>query len=357
MQPVIHVVQHLQPGGIESLVLAIAAKDPACRIISLEGTYAEAVAHWPRIAAAEDRVFFLGKPPGLSLRTVWRLARLLRNLNARVVHTHHVGPLLYGGLAARLAGIKSLAHTEHDAWHLEAPRRARLVSAAFWLLRPNLISDAEAVARNVQTFTGFTSTIVRNGIDMDRFRPGSKDAARAALGLPASRPIIGTAGRLEPVKNQSLLLEAVAQTPELSDVTVAIAGQGTKHQHLLAKASALGLQDRVHLLGQVEDVPLFMSALDLFALPSLNEGYPLSLIEAQACGVPVVATDVGGVREAVCPSTGRLVPSNDSTFLAAAFSAALHDSRGECPRQFAEVHGSLDAMIARHADVYGRASE
>ena len=140
-----------------------------------------------------------------------KLVRRLRTLRPKAVHTHHIGPLIYGGIAARLAGVKSRVHTEHDAWHLDNERRARLMRAAVIAGRPTVISDAELVAKRVEAILGLPRRVVLNGIDTDRYTPSDSAKARAALGLPRDGFIIGTAGRLESVKNQALLIRAFRQ--------------------------------------------------------------------------------------------------------------------------------------------------
>ena len=101
------------------------------------------------------------------------------------MHTHHVGPLLYGGLAARLAGIRRLVHTEHDAWHLTDPRRRRLQAGLVGLLRPCLVADAALVRDSAEAaLPGRRYAVIGNGVDTHRFTPGDRDAARRVLGLP-----------------------------------------------------------------------------------------------------------------------------------------------------------------------------
>ncbi|MFC7474210.1 glycosyltransferase [Dankookia sp. GCM10030260] len=344
---VVHVVQHLAPGGLEVMALELAhaqaARHPTL-VLSLEGDEAEAVAAWPRLAEHRGRLLFGAKGPGLDPLLPFRLAALFRRLRPAAVHTHHVGPLLYAGPAARLAGIRARLHTEHDAWHLADPKRARLVRAALALARPVLIADAPHVAAAVEAAIGARPQVVLNGVDTDRFLPAdaaAKAAARAALGLPLDRAVIGIAARLEPVKGVDLAVAAMARLP--GDAILAIAGAGGEAAALRAQAAGLG--DRVRFLGLLGDMPGFYAALDLYCLPSRNEGLPLALLEAQACGLPVVATAVGGVPAAVDPASGTLVPAEDPAALAAALGAGLA-GRGGDPRGFVLRQGSL-AVAAR----------
>lgn len=268
-QPVVQVVQELAPpGGIQVMALELQrwlAPTLDVHVVSLEGTVARLCASWPRVAALGDRLHGLDKPPGVDWRTVMRLTRLLREISPIAVHTHHIGPLLYGGLAARLAGVRRLVHTEHDAWHLGVPRRRRLERVALALLRPCLVADAQNVADALlRAVPSSRPRIVPNGIDTSAFSPGDRTAARHAFGLPARAPLVGTAGRLEQVKGQDLLIAAMAELPP--DVVLAIAGDGTCRAAL--EAQALGLGGRVRFLGHVDDIATFYRALDVFCLPS-----------------------------------------------------------------------------------------
>ena len=110
----------------------------------------------------------------------------------------------------------------------------------------------------------------------------------------------------------------------------------------------IGLAGRVHFLGQVSDPERLYPAFDLFCLPSRAEGFPRSLIEAQACGIPVIASDVGGSREAVCPQTGWLVPAGDDAALAASLTAAFERTSTASPRAFANPAFSNALMMARY---------
>jgi len=132
--------------------------------------------------------------------------------------------------------------------------------------------------------------------------------ARRALRLPDSGRLIGSAGRLEPVKGHALLIEALAALP--TDVTLVLAGDGSQRPILEALAARLGVAERVHFLGHIDSIVTFYRALDVFCLPSVAEGLPLSVLEAQACGVAAVV--VGGYRVQRRLGGGRRVLRNRS---------------------------------------------
>lgn len=347
----VQVVQHLSPGGIETMSLDLgkfALEGHEVHIVSLEGQRDEALVRWPRLVAYADRLHFMNKQPGVHPGLVWQLSRLLRKLHAQVVHTHHIGPMLYGGLAARLAGIRTLIHTEHDAWHLNDPRNLSIVRRCNTWLKPQVVADAFMIASTLkEKIVGLRPTVIHNGIDTEHFSPGSKFRARNTLGLPASATLIGCAARLHRVKGHQVLLDALFRLPR--SVHLALAGAGEEEVALRRHVKELGLEKRVHFMGHVENMVEFYRAVDVFCLASLNEGLPLSPLEAQSCGTPVVLTDVGACIEAVCPQTGVIVPSGDPLALAQAIESVLARSySSRSPRDFVVAQRDVRQMVSRY---------
>lgn len=343
------IVQHLKPGGIETMVLDLQRflTDFDVHIICIEGKQDTALSGWERLRSVSSQLHFLNKPAGLRFGTIRQLAQLMRHMKAQWVHTHHIGPLLYGGLAARLAGNIPLIHTEHDAWHLENIKNRRMQRALIWLTRPTLVADAQLVATNCKRFLpGSTYHLIPNGIDTERFQPGSVQDARRQFGLPIDAPLVGCAARLETVKGVDQLIRGIAKTS--NNVHVALAGQGSQRAALEALALSLGIAQRVHFLGGVNDMPTFYQALDVFCLASHQEGLPLSPLEAQSSGVRCVLTDVGGSREAVCPTTGKLVVDGDIDGLASAITAQLNNDNSVSPRDYVLVQGNVVRMTAAY---------
>ena len=152
--------------------------------------------------------------------------------------------------------------------------------------------------------------------------------------------------RLEPVKGHDVLIRALGRLP--ADVCLAVIGDGSRREELARLVEQLGLSDRVRFAGHRDDVARLYPAFDVFCLPSRREGVPLAVIEAQASGVPVVATEVGSVRDALCPETARLVPSEDPAALAQALDAALASCGAVSPRAFVERSFDWDATVRRY---------
>jgi glycosyltransferase involved in cell wall biosynthesis len=190
---------------------------------------------------------------------------------------------------------------------------------------------------------------------------------RAELAVPAAEPLIGIVGRLVPIKNHRLFLDAARSMVDSgTSARFVIIGDGELRDILQNYASERGLSSRVRFLGWRKDMVPVYSGLDLLTLTSDNEGTPVALIEGMAAGVPVVATAVGGVGDVVRDGiTGRLVPPGDPDALSRAWQAALSETaatermRREARREVEERFGQermLSAMAALYEDLIRRKS-
>ncbi|HEX7874614.1 MAG TPA: glycosyltransferase [Sphingobium sp.] len=158
------------------------------------------------------------------------------------------------------------------------------------------------------------------GVDLDRFAPQDKAAAKAAKGL--SGPVIATLGALIPRKGQALVIEALEAIP---DATLLLIGEGPDRAALTAQAARAGMGERVRLLGSVphDDLPGWLAATDVMCLPSASEGLANAWVEALACGVPIVITDVGGARELLDRTDGGRIVERTSPSIAAGIAELL----------------------------------
>ncbi len=344
---IIHVVQHLSPGGLEALALnMLAFSNPQQKvlIISLEGTKQESISKWSKLEAVKNQLIFLNKPSGYSVKTLVQLFRLFRTLKPSVVHTHHIGPILYGSIAARLAGVKARIHTEHDAWHLSDEKHRSLQGFALKIAKPSIVADAALVREQIHRHFDYKDvTVIKNGIDCEQFTTGSKHLARQVVGLPVRSTIIGSAGRLEKVKGHDVLIDAMTLLP--NHIELVIAGEGSQRKKLEAQVKELGISHRVTFLGLVDDMVRFYQALDLFCLPSRSEGFPLSTLESQSCDIVTLASNVGATGETLCPNTGTLFESENPQALAASLITALEQHHTDSPRDFVLHNNDIRDMM------------
>ncbi|MEB3329557.1 MAG: glycosyltransferase family 4 protein [Candidatus Sericytochromatia bacterium] len=276
--------------------------------------------------------------------TLARLWRLMRAERFDLVHVHTPIAAALGRVAARLAGVPRVAYTAHGFYfHDEmapGPRRLHIaLERALGRLTDAMIAvsgEDAATAVQLGILPAARVTHVPNGIDPGRFgqAPGAELAAwRARLGLPPDALVVGTMGRLVREKGFGELFEAIARlAPHHPRLHLLVVGDALASDRdpfkeaLLARVDAPPLAGRVHLTGFTDAVPTVLALMDVFALPSYREGLPVSILEAMATGLPVVATDIRGCREeVVAGETGLLVPTRDAARLAEALEQLLGD--------------------------------
>lgn len=352
MRTTVHIVQRMAPGGLEALALQLVLHLPQRHVlVSLEGDAAELTSNWGVLKGVGDRFFALHKKDGLDPLLVVRLSRLMKDLGASCVVTHHIGPLLYAGLAARLAGVAKVVHVEHDAWHYKSIRRRLLARALGLLVRPHVIAVSQAVCEPLASvFPGRSIDVIANGVDVARYH-ALRSVARERLGLAQDRVVVGSVGRLERVKGHDVLVRAAAACP--AGVLFVIIGDGSERRSLEALAHECGVADRVRFVGHVDDPAGLYAAFDVFCLPSRAEGLPLALLEAQAADVRIVASNVGDVARGSCPLSGRLVAPDDAASLALAICDSLADTRAISPRAFIEKNFSWSETLQGYARIIG----
>ncbi|EMI57242.1 glycosyltransferase family 4 protein [Rhodopirellula sallentina] len=298
------------------------------------------------------------------IAVVPRIAKLLKKRSADVVITVGAGDkMFWGRLAAKLAGVPVIASALHSTgWPDGVGKLNRLLTP----ITDAFIGVAESHGEFLREFEKFPASkvnVIRNGVDCDRFCPDANARASVIeeLGLPENAQIIGLVAALRHEKNHSMLVEAAAKLRgQHPDLHTLIVGEGPERETIEPLRRELDLIDRVHLLGNRSDTPRLLAAMDVFTLCSLNEASPVSILEALACGTPVVATDVGSIKETVIPDrTGLLVKSQDVDGFANAISRLLskpktRQTMGQQGRQLVTETGSLTSMVDGYENLMHR---
>jgi sugar transferase (PEP-CTERM/EpsH1 system associated) len=368
---ILHVLHHLVIGGMENGMVNLINQLPQQRYRHMVACIEDYSDFRNRIQRPDVEVHALRRSRVGAWGVRRQIFELCRRHRPRVVHSRGLSGLdaLW---AARLAGVGHAVHSEHgydvDNLHGEAWKPAMLRR----LHRP-VIDQFVTVSLDLQRFlqqrVGVPSrriTQIYNGVDTARFSP--LDVRADLPGAPEGfitpqSVVIGTVGRLQPVKNQAMLLDATAQLLRQHEalrprLRLVLVGDGPLQGALHEQVAALGLQDVVWLAGSSSRVVEFLHGFDAFVLPSLNEGISNTVLEAMACGLPVLATAVGGNVEIVRDGVvGQLLPSRDVQALAAAMLALLEQpeqrrSWGAAARQEALERFSMDRMLAAYAKVY-----
>ncbi len=316
-----------------------------------------------RISALRRRI-----DPAADLRAAAELRRIVKNYRPQVVHTHLSKAGTLARATARREGVPTVVHTFHGhvlEGYFATPANTLFVGAERHLAkRTDALVAVSGAIRDELLRLGIgdagTWRVIPLGFDLGPVAAGmwDRDRARRSLGLPSGGATVGIVGRLVPIKNHVLFLEAARRVlGRRPEATFVIAGDGELRSALEEEASRL-LGDRVRFTGWVRSLPELYAALDVVALASLGEGTPVALIEAASAGLPVVATDVGGVADVVVDGeTGFLVPSGDAAALADRIGDLLEDPSlrrrlGEEGRRRVGTDFSPDVMADRTAGLY-----
>lgn len=361
---VAHVIQNLNYGGMERVLHELCRHLPSygfeVHVVVLE--YLGAFGKGLESVATLHQVPRMSR---LSLAHPGPLAGLLRAIRPDILHSHS-GVWLKASRAAALANVPRHVHTEHGRIlpiplsdrivdHL-ASRRTDIAVAVAAPLRDALLASVVHGACEVR--------LVPNGVDTERLRPSAEAsaAARRALGIPASTPVIGSVGRLEPVKNYRLAIEALAllSSPMQGKPApiLVLVGDGQERASLEAMARTLGVSERVRFLGWRPDADRVYGAFDLFTLVSRSEGTSVSLLEAMSAGLCPVVTDVGGNRAVLGDDLApMLVKDNDARSVSERWAELLADPitlrrMGGLARTRVETAYSLDHMTGAYAELY-----
>lgn len=290
--------------------------------------------------------------PAPGIRTMLHpagLAAWLQDVRPDVVHVH-TGAWLKGARAGRRVGGARVLHTIHG-WLDDTRWYTPLLD--WWAARSTdrVIAVSDALRDYLTNHVGLAAAqtgVIPNGIDADHFRPGPRRAKwRESLGIPSGAPVIGNVARLTPVKDHALLLAAFAVVRrQVNDATLVVVGDGPLRQRLEAQAAQLGLTQAIRFLGETREVSTLYREFDVFALSSRSEGTSISVLEAMASGVCVVATAVGGTPALLGAGyCGRLVPHGDPEALGAALVDLLHDQHTRA--RLAAV--ARDAVVAKYS--------
>lgn len=308
-------------------------------------------------APPQSRIYAEGKKRGMavhalpiarkSLAGFFALRALLKAEAVQIVNTHSSTDSWLAALACLgLSNAPAVVRTRHISAPI--PRNA----GTRWLYKRAasfVVTTGEALRRQVIEETGTDPSrvvSVPSGIDLEHFRPGDRNAMRAVLGLPEKGFVVGIVATLRSWKGHRFLLDAIAGIEDPNVKTV-IVGTGPGENNLRRQIEKFGLADRVIMAGQQDDVVPWLQSFDVFALPSYaNEGVPQAIMQAMACGLPVITTPVGAISEAARDGvTALMVPPQDADALAAAI-LRLYGDRGLCERMGSAALAEAQARFA-----------
>ena len=370
---VAHVITGLGVGGAETVLLRLARRLPPSEFGTKVISLTEKGVIGPELEASGVTVRAMNMSRALpNPLSLFRLSAVLRKWRPDVVQTWLYHGDLVGGLAAKLAGRRRVV------WNIRYgnpdPRRDR--RSTIWCARacaalsgrlPSAIicnSDAAASIHIGLGYDGDRMRIIPNGVDVEAFRPdaSARSDIRKELGVPGDDFLIGLVGRFDPVKDHRTFVGAAGRLASLDGrARFVLCGEGVTRDNpaLATWIEATGYGDRFHLLGMRRDIPRMMAALDASTSSSHSESFSNVIVEAMACGVPCVVTDVGNSRSIVGGS-GIVVPPGSPAALVEAWRSLLdmpasrRSSMGAAARHRAAEEYSIETMVARFGELYAQ---
>ncbi|HEY9209574.1 TIGR03088 family PEP-CTERM/XrtA system glycosyltransferase [Acidovorax sp.] len=367
---VLHVVYRFDVGGLENVIVQLINRLPPERyehvVLSLSSVsdFAQRV-QWP-----DARFIALNKPPGHAVSLYPRIYRLLRALRPDVLHTCNLAALEVVPLGW-LARVPLRVHAEHG-WDAHDPDGSNPRYQRLRRLYKPFVGHYVAVSRDLDDYLGRAigvpatrRSLIANGVDTNVFFPahGPRSAVPGCPFEPGWHWLVGTVGRLQTVKNQPLLarafVRALQDNPTMRETArLVIVGAGPLRAEVERVLAEAGMSELAWLPGARHDVADLLRSLNLFVLPSQAEGTSCTLQEAMACGLPVVATAVGGTPDLVEEGvTGHLVPPDDEAALAAALVRAFDQPDQAClqglvGREHAVQRFAMRGMLRQYQDLF-----
>jgi len=366
---IVHLTYALDFGGLENLLVERINRIPADKYRHAVICLTRYTAFSKKISRPDVALYALNKPPGHAPGTHLSLWKLLRRIRPTILHTYNLAAVEYG-ITGLLAGVPVRINGSHGREASDPEGRNRKHN----LLRKLLVPLYDMCYSNSRELYVWNKTVIgvpdaknrllENGIDIERFSVSGRTGRPEGMpDFPEDALVIGSVGRVQEVKNHALLIDAFARLREnlpamQSRLRLVIIGDGPLLGALREKASALGLAQACWFPGARTDVSDILGSFSVFALPSIAEGTPGSVLEAMAAGLPVVATRVGGVPDVVADGeTGLLVSSRDADAMADALARyctapALADRHGVAGRRRVEQKFAMASMVSAYTAMY-----
>jgi glycosyltransferase involved in cell wall biosynthesis len=308
-------------------------------------------------------VYSLGLKRKTDLAVALRLRSFLRQLRPDVMHTYLLHGNVLGRIVGRLTGVPSIISSELTIGQARIWGRiaTKLTNPLTDAVEVNSVTGGEAAIKDLGVPRAKLE-VVLPGLDLGEFESTvDRDSVRADLGVSSDKHLVLYIGRLRPVKGVKYGIEAfskaLSQNPGLH---MALAGEGAQREELQALVGTLGISDNVSFLGVRNDLPKLLAAADSVLMPSLTEGFPRVAVEAMAASKPVIATEVGGVPEAITHGeSGILVQPRDIDSMTVALLSLVDDDelRGRlstAARKHIQNNFSVEKYVARLDQIYSK---
>ncbi|MFT6399648.1 MAG: glycosyltransferase involved in cell wall biosynthesis [Bradymonadia bacterium] len=352
-----HLMATFQTGGLERVVEQLAITSRGFGVKTTVFAYSEDGELRQAFNERGIDSVFLPTRSGIRWDLGLRLAKEIEQRKIDVLHSHHLGPYLYGAVAATMARVAHVT-TEHSREAYDHVRR-RLLGRSMSKMARVVTVSRELADWRVENF-GCDPEVILNGVTVPRLDPSARAMARKHFAEP-DEFIIGCVARFSAEKDHSTLLHAFRKVVDAEPrARLVLIGWGPEEERLGALIRTLGLEDRVTNLGRRDDVEVLVHGFDVVTLSSVREGLPLALLEGMAVGVPAVGTEVGEIERLVEGGCGIVVPPSNPDELAQAYLVYATDSHrrlqdGQNARRRVEERYSAVAMTGAYVRLYREA--
>jgi sugar transferase (PEP-CTERM/EpsH1 system associated) len=357
---VMHILPSLEIGGMENgVVNLVNGMDknvfrPFVCCLEREGPLKEKLRR-------DVTVLNLRQKEGIRFLLPFQLSVLFKKHGISIVHTHNFYTSLYGIIGARIAHVPVIIHGEHGM--LMQQKKRRKIIAGLLIRGTDCVTtvseELEGFLVNSMGISKNRVVTIKNGVELAKFENSNCESLRSSLGLQVENLVIGSVGRMVPVKDHVSLISAFAQVNRIIPNTkLLLIGDGPLHGQLERAAKDSGVFEKTRFLGERSDIHDLLELMDVFVSASLSEGMSNVILEAMASKLPVVATQVGNNPQLISDGiTGRLVPAQQPATLAKAIVDVLSDAKkaktmGKSGYEFVKQNFSLEKMVKDYEDLY-----
>ncbi len=357
---ILHIVLTLEVGGLENGVVNLVNALKADRYSSIiccikyKGILAS------KVDQKRVGIYELKHYKGFGLRLVWELYNIIKKEGIDIVHTRNYKPFVLTFLPAKMAGA-AVVHSEHGKDYPFDKKKMRLQKLLSYKTDA-IIALSRDIKSCMAKHVGIRDTkvtVIINGVDTNVFRPRENTSIRERLGYGKDDFLVGTVGRIVDIKNHPELIAAFVGVQRTHpQAKLLVVGDGPEFHSLAELIKSEHLEGSVRLLGARQDIPDIISAFDLYVSTSKNEGISNTILEAMSCGVPVIASNVGGNPEIVPDrEVGNIYNLGDIEELVSSITHLMdnEDERrryGKNARKRVERNYSLRTMIEAYSNIY-----
>lgn len=363
-----HTIYAFKEGGMEQGLLNLINHGASDRFYHIIICLTEAGAFAGRLRSSACEVIELRKRAGNDFRLPRRIAEVARQHRLHILHARGWPTLVESAIGAKLAGVRATIYGFHgktmeDLGGVSYKRRLvqrimvrcyRQIVTLNSRMRAELAAECKLPEDRIQ--------IIANGVDVNVFCPRKdREALRGAWGLPANRLVIGSVARLDPVKNHEVILRALSRLRTYPcKPFFLLVGEGSHRSVLESEIARLQLGGDVSLVGYSDHISKFLNCMDIYVQSSLYEGFSNTILEAMACGLPVLATDVGGTKDLLPENHWEYLfqPEDDETLAALLLrlqqDSDLRDALAMQARRHAVGNFSVQTMVAQYENMYAK---